>query len=72
MFIQTWSEVGADWKMGQDLWSEDGAQHIQSRTVFTPHHFVYSNKHSIQCIASFDLHIDSADKQYTIKLQCRF
>ena len=29
-------------------------------------------KHSIQCIECFDLHIDSVDKQYTIELQYRF
>ena len=52
---------------------------IQSR-VFTPHSTLYKvlckshkhqctdslNKHSIQCIACFDLHIDSVDKQDTI------
>ena len=28
--------------------------------------------YTIQCIACFDLCIDSVDKQYTIELQCRF
>ena len=54
---------------------------IQSRVeFFTPHSTLYKvlckshkhqcidslDKHSIQCIAYFDLHIDSVDKQDTI------
>ena len=40
-------------------------------TVFTPHSTLYNtsvdsvDKHSIQCIACFDLHIDSVGKQDT-------
>ena len=41
-------------------------------TVFTPHSTLYKvlckshKQHSIKCIACFDLHIDSVDKQDTL------